>query len=420
MPEVDNLMSGRIAADDDFIIDKCMATKARACCELAIVVNVAVMAHMRIGHEVIIVADACWLIGFSPMSCEALAEDVFISNHDSWFRLIMIEAEVLWRSSDAGAGVEDIAMSDLRTTVDPVLPQKSCAGLDGDRAGNEAVRSDDDVIIKMNVAFNDRGWMNGRGLWHGSCASSYHGGSAIGQAGDEMEQVMQVEYAGASVEIIDLGRMPYAEALAEQRRRQAEVIESRATDSPRMDLLIVEHDPPVITISNRPGAREHLLASEQQLSSRGVEVHATDRGGDITWHGPGQVVLYPILDLNRLELRLHGYLRWLEEIVIQVLSRWQITGHRDCDATGVWVGDNDGSARKICAMGVRVSRWVTMHGLALNVKPDLSHFELIVPCGLVGRSVTSLEQELGAAAPSLPEVKEALRDEFIKALKQTA
>ena len=248
---------------------------------------------------------------------------------------------------------------------------------------------------------------------------SYHGGSAVEREYFEMNQVTEIQYEGAVIEILDLGRMPYAQALEEQRRRQKRVIELRATESPRMDLLIVEHDPPAITISNRPGAREHLLASEQQLSSRGVEVHATDRGGDITWHGPGQIVLYPILDLNRMNLRLHGYLRWLEEIVIQTLLRWQIIGHRDCEATGVWVGDDEMPLRKICAMGVRVSRWVTMHGLALNVNPDLSHFDLIVPCGLVGRSVTSLSRELGEAAPSVEEVKQVLRDEFIKSLKAT-
>ncbi|MAT82205.1 MAG: lipoyl(octanoyl) transferase [Phycisphaerae bacterium] len=232
-----------------------------------------------------------------------------------------------------------------------------------------------------------------------------------------MEQLTEIQSRGALIQIIDLGHMPYAEALAEQRRRQQRVIESRDTGLPRMDLLIVEHDPPVITISNRPGARDHLLASEAQLEARGVEVHSTDRGGDITWHGPGQIVMYPILDLNRLHLRLHAYLRWLEEIVIRTLEQWQITGHRDCEATGVWVGEEGKPSRKICAMGVRVSRWVTMHGLALNVNPDLTHFDLIVPCGLADRSVTSMANELGDAAPSLDEVKTALRAQFVQSIE---
>ncbi len=213
--------------------------------------------------------------------------------------------------------------------------------------------------------------------------------------------------------------MTYVDALAEQRRRQQEVIALRDSEVPRMDLLLVEHDPPVITISNRPGARSHLLASDEQLSAQGVEVQPTDRGGDITWHGPGQLVAYPILDLNRLELRLHAYLRWLEEIVIRTLARYGIQGFRDDCATGVWVGDDPARARKICAMGVRVSRWVTMHGLAINVCPDLSHFDLIVPCGLAGRGVTSLQAELGDAAPDMQDVSNALQEEFRIGLRQS-
>ncbi|MCH2134736.1 MAG: lipoyl(octanoyl) transferase LipB [Phycisphaerales bacterium] len=229
-----------------------------------------------------------------------------------------------------------------------------------------------------------------------------------------MAQQALYEHAGVRIEVVDLGRLSYAEALLEQRRRQREVIEARESATPRMDLLLVEHDPPVITISNRPGARDHLLATEEQLAARGVELQATDRGGDITWHGPGQVVAYPILDLNRLGLRLHGYLRWLEDIVIRTLATWDVVGERDCEATGVWVGDQP--ARKICAFGVRVSRWVSMHGLALNVEPDLSHFDLIVPCGLAGRGVTSLAAELGGRAPGMAEVTEVIKREFVEAI----
>ena len=233
--------------------------------------------------------------------------------------------------------------------------------------------------------------------------------------GDLLDQQAIQELAGVRIEIVDLGRLGYAEALAEQRLRQQAVIEARHAESPRMDLLFVEHDPPVITVSNRPGARDHLLADETQLAQRGVEVHATDRGGDITLHAPGQLVVYPILDLNRLGLRLHGYLRWLEEIVLRTLARWGVTGLRDPEATGVWLGEGR-QARKICAMGVRVSRWVTMHGLALNVATDLSLYDLIVPCGLADRAVTSLQSELGPGAPDLQAVMQALRDEFHHAI----
>jgi len=228
-----------------------------------------------------------------------------------------------------------------------------------------------------------------------------------------MNQQTLLHQADLRIQVINLGRMSYVEALSEQRRRQQEVIAARASSSPHMDLLLVQHDPPVITISNRPGARAHLLASDEQLRNRGVEIQATDRGGDITWHGPGQIVVYPILDLNRLGLRLHGYLRWLEEVVIETLSHYGLTGHRDPEATGVWVGT---PARKICAFGVRVSRWVTMHGLALNVNPDLSFFDLIVPCGLADRGVTSIHGELAEAGPALEEVLEVLQQKFREAL----
>lgn len=181
-----------------------------------------------------------------------------------------------------------------------------------------------------------------------------------------------------------------------------------------MHLLLVEHDPPVITISARKTARQHLVATPDMLARAGVEVCETDRGGDITYHGPGQLVVYPILDLNTLGLRLHGYMRLLEQVVIDTLARFGIEGHRDEAATGVWVGDS-----KICAMGVRVSRWVTMHGLALNVTTNLDHFDLIVPCGLVGRGVTSMARELGEACPSMDEVKEALASCFSARVAET-
>lgn len=215
----------------------------------------------------------------------------------------------------------------------------------------------------------------------------------------------------------NLGRMPYAAAFDLQRELQAAVIAQRdepSSDRPKtMHLLLVEHDPPVITVSKRKTARQHLVATDAQLRAAGVEVAETDRGGDITYHGPGQLVVYPILDLNILSLRLHGYMRLLEQVVIDTIGAFGLTGVRDASATGVWV--NDGGS-KICAMGVRVSRWVSMHGLALNVATNLDHFNLIIPCGLVGRSVTSLERELGARRPSMDEVKRELLARFRTAI----
>lgn len=229
--------------------------------------------------------------------------------------------------------------------------------------------------------------------------------------------------------------MPYAEAYAAQLAAHAEVLAARDAGRPEIGrLLMVEHDPPVITISRRPEARAHLLASEAQLERTGVTIAETDRGGDITYHGPGQLVVYPIIDLNHLKLGLHNYMRLLEAAVIDTCATFGITAERDASATGVWVpGEtpprmnadqrrsvqasasdprpsvpNDRQSAKICAMGVRVRRWVTLHGLALNVTTNLDHFNLIVPCGLAGRPVTSLERELGPRCPSMDQVKRTL------------
>jgi lipoate-protein ligase B len=189
--------------------------------------------------------------------------------------------------------------------------------------------------------------------------------------------------------------MPYAEAFELQQSLQQVVIQDRGGGG-RQILLLVEHDP-VITVTRRPGARDHVLADTAALARAGVDLVETNRGGDVTWHGPGQLVVYPILDLNRLGLRLHEYMRWLESCVLDVLSTFNLQGVRDDTATGVWIEGQP--SRKIAALGVRVSRWVSMHGLALNVDPDLSHYDFIVPCGLHGRSVTSLARELGSAPP---------------------
>ncbi len=209
----------------------------------------------------------------------------------------------------------------------------------------------------------------------------------------------------------DLGRRDYTSVYALQKELVAEVIAGRESPAAAsMYLLLVEHDPPVITVTRRKGAVDHVLASAERLEAAGVELLDTDRGGDVTYHGPGQLVVYPIVDLNVLGLRLHSYMRFLEQIVIDVLATFGVSGHRDPAATGVWVDavDDAGAARKICAMGVRVSRWVAMHGLALNVNPDLTHFDLIVPCGLHDRRVTSVVRERGEEAPGMDEVKHEL------------
>ena len=193
---------------------------------------------------------------------------------------------------------------------------------------------------------------------------------------------------------IDLGRMSYAEAYERQVAVHAEVLANRDEGKlPAGVILSVEH-PAVITVSRRPDAAGHLLVSKEFLAAQGIEVAETDRGGDITYHGPGQLVVYPIVDLNRVHLGLHDYMRLLEQAVIDACGVFGIEGRRDPGATGVWV-QRDEQLAKVAAFGVRVRRWVSMHGLAVNVTTDLRHFSFIVPCGLVGRPVTSLAEILG-------------------------
>lgn len=231
-----------------------------------------------------------------------------------------------------------------------------------------------------------------------------------------MPSVETQKLGGIDLTVRDLGRMAYADAFELQKGLQQEVIEARRRDQSLAYLVLVEHVPPVITISRRKTARDHLLATDEQLAAAGVQLTRTDRGGDITYHGPGQLVAYPILDLNALRLRIHSYMRFIEQIVIDTLAEFGIEGRRDECATGVWVGDGP---QKICAMGVRISRWVSMHGLALNVTTNLDHFNLIVPCGLVGRTVTSMQRQLADACPTLDQVKHSLISQFRKAIDRT-
>ena len=179
----------------------------------------------------------------------------------------------------------------------------------------------------------------------------------------------------------------------------------------------VEHDP-VVTVSRRPEAKKSLIASEEVLRAAGVEVEETDRGGDITYHGPGQIVCYPVLDLNVLNLGIHAYMRLLEQAVIDTCAELGVITGRDASATGVWTLAADGTpASKIAACGVRVRKWVSMHGLALNVEPDMRHFQLIVPCGLVGRQVTSLKLELKEKSPPMEDVQSVLNNALTRLIR---
>ncbi len=187
---------------------------------------------------------------------------------------------------------------------------------------------------------------------------------------------------------VDLGMIGYAEAYALQKR----FVAARKAGAMEDVLLLCEH-PHVITLG-RSGKRENLLASEHVLRQKGVEFHATNRGGDITYHGPGQVVGYPILNLGAIRRDVVWYVRMLEEAMIRATAEFGITAERVAGKTGIWVRAGN-TEEKLAAIGVHISRWVTSHGFAYNVSTDLRNFDLIVPCGIADRKATSLEKLLG-------------------------
>jgi len=189
-------------------------------------------------------------------------------------------------------------------------------------------------------------------------------------------------------------------AIKRQNRREETNLETQSY------LLFCEH-PHVYTLG-KSGDEKNLLVNEEYLKSRGATFHKINRGGDITYHGPGQIVGYPILDLENFFTDIHKYLRFLEEAVILTLADYGIESGRSDGETGVWLESRTENARKICALGVRSSRWVTMHGFAFNINPDLDYFGNIIPCGIVDKSVTSMEQELGKKV-DIQEVRNKLK-----------
>ena len=204
------------------------------------------------------------------------------------------------------------------------------------------------------------------------------------------------------IEIRRLGLLPYAEALALQRS----LVEDRQRGRIEDLLLFVDH-PHVLTLGARGGGgRSHILESADRLAELGVEVHETGRGGDVTYHGPGQIVGYPILDLKPDRCDVHRYVRDLEDVLIRTAADFGIRAHGVTGLTGVWVG-----REKLAAIGVRIARWVTSHGFALNVSTDLAYFDLIVPCGIADRGVTSLEALLKRSV-SRRDVEERLAANF--------
>lgn len=219
------------------------------------------------------------------------------------------------------------------------------------------------------------------------------------------------------VEIQDLGLKDYKETWDYQEQLFKETLDLKIRnrreekDDPTTNyLLFVEH-PHVYTLG-KSGDETNLLISEEQLQKKNATYYKINRGGDITYHGPGQVVGYPILDLDNFFTDIHKYLRLLEEMVILTLAEYGLKAERSNGETGVWLDVGTPFARKICAMGVRASRWVTMHGFALNVNADLGYFDHIIPCGIEGKAVTSLNVELGKKEISMEEVQQKLLKHF--------
>lgn len=215
------------------------------------------------------------------------------------------------------------------------------------------------------------------------------------------------------VAVIDLGHSPYNEALTIQEKLFNHIIslkrKNRTNGKHQLTnnyLLWVEHAP-VFTLG-KSGKSEHLLLDKKGLKEKGIEYFVSNRGGDITYHGPGQIVGYPIFDLDNFFTDIHKYLRFLEQAVINTLSEYDIKASISNGETGVWLDAETPFARKICALGVRASRWVTMHGFALNVTTDLSYFDHIIPCGIQGKGVTSMAKELGKKI-SMKEVQDKLK-----------
>ena len=219
------------------------------------------------------------------------------------------------------------------------------------------------------------------------------------------------------IKFIDLGTMDYKEAWEFQQNLFDEIVEIKKKNRKNNTniktpnyFLFVEH-PHVYTLG-KSGNYSNLLIDENQLKNKNASFYKINRGGDITYHGPGQIVGYPILDLENFFTDIHKYLRFLEQTVIQTLDNFGIKGERNDGKTGVWIDIDTPFPKKICAMGVRASRWVTMHGFALNVNVDLDYFNNIIPCGLTDNVVTSINKELNQSETDITEIKNVLKSCF--------
>ncbi|GAA0872392.1 lipoyl(octanoyl) transferase LipB [Gangjinia marincola] len=221
-----------------------------------------------------------------------------------------------------------------------------------------------------------------------------------------------------TIRLEDLGLLDYKKAWEYQEKLFKNILDTKIKNrrenvglETQNHFLFVEH-PHVFTLG-KSGDLDNLLVSKEQLAQKNASFYKINRGGDITYHGPGQIVGYPILDLENFFTDIHKYLRLLEEMVILTLAEYDVKAERSKGETGVWLDVGTPFARKICAMGVRASRWVTMHGFALNVNADLGYFDLMIPCGIKDKNVTSLNVELGQAKVSMQEVKDKLLKHFL-------
>ncbi len=218
--------------------------------------------------------------------------------------------------------------------------------------------------------------------------------------------------------IYDLGVLDYYTALNFQEKKLQEIIDIKRTNRNKGSsietpnyFLFVEH-PPVITLG-KSGQEKNLLLTKEELERKKIQYFNTNRGGDITFHGYGQIVGYPVMDLENFYTDINRYLRTLEEIVISTLNFYKISSQRSSGETGVWLEPNSPNSRKICAIGVKTSRWVTMHGFALNVDTDLRYYDYIIPCGIRGKGITSINKEVKKIV-SINEVKEKLLENLKK------
>lgn len=265
---------------------------------------------------------------------------------------------------------------------------------------------------------------NRPGMWINShCSHPYPSRLDSGCFGSinnsQQQKIVVVKHLSLNKEVHfqELGLKDYKEtweyqeelfkAILDQKIRNRREDTSEATKN---HLLFVEH-PHVYTLG-KSGDIKNLLINEEQLKSKGASFYKINRGGDITYHGPGQVVGYPILDLENFFSDIHKYLRLLEETIILTLKEYGVEAERSPGETGVWLDVGTPFARKICAMGVRASRWVTMHGFAFNVNADLGYFDNIIPCGIEGKAVTSLNVELGVKEVPTEEVKQKIKKHF--------